>query len=368
MCILLLLLLATLQHAVSAEHPTVRPESSTPGSTFADTTAAQRTWSVLPILFSSPDTGFGFGVLPQYVFRPDTATRPSNMRLDVYYTQERQFNVTGRGRLWLPGNRYRLSGKMQLREWPTSFYGVGNTFMDSLKERYTERSLSASAEVQRRFRPGLYAGARLEVRHSSMVERAPGGVLANERIVGSAGGQALGLGFVFSSDTRDAVFYPTAGRVIRLETRLYGRLAGADFGFAQHRLDARRYIRLYGPHVLAVQGTMRLTTGTPPFQMLHGVGEVVRGYSSKRYADRHLLAVQAEYRVAPLVWRLGLAVFAGAGQVAHALSDFSIDRFHLAYGAGLRVLIIRSEHINVRWDFGFGAESSGDYLDLDEAF
>jgi outer membrane protein assembly factor BamA len=335
----------------------------------ADTTAQrQRAWTVLPILFSSPDTGFGFGVLPQYVFRTTPATRPSSIRLDVYYTQERQFNVTARAGVWLPGNRYHTGAKVQLREWPTSFYGIGNTFADSSKEAYTERSVEASAEVQRRFRPGFYAGALIELRHSAMLEREAGGALAEDAVAGSSGGQALGVGIFLTLDTRNDVFYPAHGHLIRLGSRVYGRVAGADFGFTQHRLDARRYFQLHGPHVVALQGTLRLSTGTPPFQMLPGVGEVVRGYASKRYADRHLLAFQAEYRVAPLVWRFGLVFFVGAGQVAHVLGDFAPGRFHVAYGAGLRFQILRSANVNVRWDFGFGKDSSGDYLDLNEAF
>jgi outer membrane protein assembly factor BamA len=331
---------------------------------------AQRdgSWTVLPILFSSPDTGFGVGVLPQYIRRLTPETRPSNARLDVYYTQEQQFNVTLRTGLWMPGNRYGAEAKVQLREWPTSFYGIGNTFVDSLKERYTERSVAVSAKVQRRLRPGLYGGALLGLRHSTILKREPDEALARDAVSGSRGGQALGLGGFLSFDTRDAVFYPTEGHFVRLVAQVYGRVAGADFGFTQHELDARKYVRLHGPHVLAVQGALRLSTGTPPFQMLHGVGQIVRGYASMRFADRQMLAVRAEYRVAPLIWRLGLAVFVGAGQVAHSPGDFAASRFHVAYGAGLRVQIIRSEHINVRWDFGFGTDSSGDYLDLNEAF
>ena len=334
-----------------------------------DTTDDRRSrWTVLPILFSSPDTGFGVGVLPQYLFRTAPETRTSNLRADLYYTQEGQSNVTLRAGMWWPGNRYRVGGKAQVRDWPSTFYGVGNTFADSLKESFVERSAQLSAELQRLVRPGVYAGALAEFVHRSVREREADGRLVQNGVVGSEGGQALGAGIFLSFDTRDDVIYPTAGHLVRLDSRVYGRVAGADFGFTQHRLDARQYVHLRGPHVLALHGAFRVSTGAPPFQMLPGVGEVVRGYASDRFADRHLLAVQAEYRVAPLVWRLGLVVFAGAGQVAHSLGDFALDRFHVAYGVGLRFQIIPSERVNVRWDFGFGDGSSGDYLDLGEAF
>ena len=323
---------------------------------------------MLPILFSSPDTGFGVGVLPQYLFRTAPETRTSNLRADLYYTQEGQSNVTLRAGMWWPGNRYRLGGKAQVRDWPSTFYGIGNTFADSLRESFVERSAQVSAELQRLVRPGVYAGAIAEFVHRSVRDREPGGTLIQNVVTGSEGGQVLGAGVFLSFDTRDDVIYPTAGHLVRLDSRAYGRIAGADFGFTQHRLDARQYVQLSGPHVLAFHGALRVSTGAPPFQMLPGVGEVVRGYASDRFADRHLLAFRAEYRVAPLVWRLGLAVFAGAGQVAHDLGDFALDRFHVAYGIGLRFQIIPSERVNVRWDFGFGEDSSGDHFDLGEAF
>jgi outer membrane protein assembly factor BamA len=328
----------------------------------------QSRWAVLPILFSSPDTGFGVGVLPQYVFRTAPDARTSTLRADLYYTQEGQSNVTVRAGMWWPGNRYRLGGKAQVRDWPSTYYGVGNTFADSLRESFVERSAQVSVDLQRLVRPGVFAGVLAAFAHRTIREREAGGVLARSALAGSEGGEVLGAGVFLSFDTRDDVIYPTAGHLVRLDSRAYGRVAGADFGFTQHRLDARQYVRLVGPFVLALHGALRVSTGAPPFQQLHGVGEVVRGYASDRFADRHLLAFRAEVRVVPLVWRFGLAVFAGAGQVASGLGDFALDRFHVAYGAGLRFQIIPSERVNVRWDFGFGDDSSGDYLDLGEAF
>lgn len=331
---------------------------------------AQRSgsWTLLPILFSSPDTGFGFGVLPQYVFRTSPAARPSNVRMDLYYTQEGQFNVTLRTAAWLADNSLQVAGKAQAREWPTTYYGIGNTFADSLREAYTERSVDLSAQAQRRLRPGIFAGVGLRLRLSTLLERESGRALASGAVAGGDGGQALGAQVFLTFDTRDEVFYPTQGHLVQLESSAYAPVVGTDFGFTHHRLDARRYLQLHGPHVLALQGVFGVSTGTTPFQLLPGVGRIVRGYTSMRYADRHVLAAQVEYRVAPLWWRLGLAVFVGAGQVAPRVEDFALDRFHVAIGAGLRFQIIRSENINVRWDFGFGAGSSGDYLDLNEAF
>ena len=340
--------------------------------TFAEPLDTTRTeggkWAILPIVFTSPDTDFGIGVLPQYVFRTTPTSHASSVRLDAYYTQQHQFNLTARANIWLPHDRHQATGKAQFREWPNSFYGIGNTHIEGRRERYSETILEVSAAIQRRFGPGRYAGGLFKLRHSAMHERETGGMFDGGTLVGSVGGQAAGAGVYVSFDTREDVLYPLHGHLINVSSTLYVRLLGSDFAFAQHSVEARQWVHVTGSHVIAFQAVVRASTGSPPFQMLNGVGDVVRGYASKRYTDRHLLAVQAEYRAAPLLWRFGLVTFIGAGQVAHTLGDFGLKRFHIAYGLGLRFQIVRSENINVRWDFGFSRDSSGDYLDLNEAF
>ena len=79
-------------------------------------------------------------------------------------------------------------------------------------------------------------------------------------------------------------------------------------------------------------------------------------------------AVQAEYRAVPVWWRLGFVVFAGVGEVAETLNTFSLDDPKYAVGLGIRFLLFSKEKITVRQDFGFGRDSFGDYLDLNEAF
>jgi hypothetical protein len=113
---------------------------------------------------------------------------------------------------------------------------------------------------------------------------------------------------------------------------------------------------------------VRLTEGNAPFQLMPGVGSVLRGYSTARYVGADLVALQAEYRVVPLFWRLGLVGFLGAAQVAPSISEFSLAEVKYMIGVGARVQLSRRDAINIRWDFGFGLKSSGDYLDLGEAF
>jgi hypothetical protein len=130
----------------------------------------------------------------------------------------------------------------------------------------------------------------------------------------------------------------------------------------------RWYRTVVATHVLALQASFTVTDGAPPFRMLPGVGNVIRGYASTRYIDNNRIGVQAEYRAVPVWWRLGFVAFAGVGEVAHRLRDFRLNDPKVAVGFGLRFLLFSKEKITIRQDFGFGKGSSGDYLDLNEAF
>lgn len=48
---------------------------------------------ILPIIFSSPDIRLALGVLPQVVFRSSTSDNPSSIRMDAYYTLNKQYHL-----------------------------------------------------------------------------------------------------------------------------------------------------------------------------------------------------------------------------------------------------------------------------------
>src|SRR6056297_2422846 len=102
--------------------------------------------------------------------------------------------------------------------------------------------------------------------------------------------------------------------------------------------------------------------------MLSSVGSTLRGYSTVRYIDDHVAAIQLEYRAAPLLGRIGFAAFAGMGDVFGNLDELQLKRLKLSAGIGIRYLFSRNEKINIRVDYAIGKDSSGDYIDLNEAF
>jgi len=78
--------------------------------------------------------------------------------------------------------------------------------------------------------------------------------------------------------------------------------------------------------------------------------------------------LQAEVRH-ELFWRVGGVVFAGMGDVASGLGDFSWNTNRFIYGLGGRFQALKDEKMNIRLDIGFTDNGqSAFYLSVREAF
>lgn len=93
----------------------------------------------------------------------------------------------------------------------------------------------------------------------------------------------------------------------------------------------------------------------------------MRGHKSGSLRDRIYVAGQVEYRTH--VWRrFGAVVFLGVGDVANEWGDFKLGEFEYSYGVGLRCIFNKKEGINLRADLGFGENTNGLYISVEEAF
>ena len=80
-----------------------------------------------------------------------------------------------------------------------------------------------------------------------------------------------------------------------------------------------------------------------------------------------MIVGQAEYR-RELFWPLGAVAFAGAGAVAHTWSDFGNSDAQPGGGLGLRFVLAKRNHINLRADYAWGNGSRATYISLGESF
>ncbi len=325
-----------------------------------------------PILYYTPETGVAGGAALVGSHRAnasDTSARPSSIVVDLIYTQKKQISAEVCPDVFLDSAMYHVIGLVHFSRYPLRFYGIGSDTPEEFEEPYTSRAFRLSLDALRRIAGDLSGGISLLYETQTFSALHPGGLLEPGTIAGSRGGRTVGAGVVFHWDTRNNLFTPSSGRFYQLTLRASGRAIGSDFDFTYFNLDLRNFLPVAGRSVLAVQALASMTAGRAPFFFLPQLGgsDVMRGYFEGRYRDKDLLAVQVEYRF-PIFWRVGGAVFAGAGTVAPEVTRFRIRHVKPGAGLGLRYMYDLVEKMNVRVDVGFGRNNMSVYITANEAF
>jgi len=326
----------------------------------------------LPVIYYTPETKWAFGAGGLYYFRlteDKTVSRPSNVAFIAVYTQRKQTNVEMNPDFYLKKGLH-IQTKVQYSDFPDQFYGIGNGTTEDMEEPFTSKYWKLSVEALKRVRGPLNVGFQYFFDSTKLTEMKEGGLLESANTPGSTGGTVSGLGYFMTYDSRDSIFYPTVGCFHQFSAMAFGKALGSDFAFNRFYLELRRYFRFSYSQCLAFQTRCLVQTGVPPIWRmgLLGGAESMRGYYLGRYRDKNMITLQAEYRWVPVFWRVGLAAFAGIGDVAATLGDFDLGRFKYTYGLGLRFVIDPKQRLHLRVDFGFGKESSGIYFTASEAF
>jgi outer membrane protein assembly factor BamA len=273
------------------------------------------------------------------------------------------------GELYLDRERWRLDILLGYTRYPDTFWGLGNDAPDDAEEDFTPRRTLASLELRRLVAPALYVGGHFEYARRTLLETEAGGLLDTAAIPGVRDGSVVSAGLSVTHDDRDNTTCPRRGGLRDLELSVSGGGLGGEYAYRTLELEILHYRALSERSVLAAHFVASARSGDPPFGKLGqlGGGALLRGYYEGRFRDRNLLAGQVEWRAR--IWRrLGGVVFAGAGEVAHDVGDFTLGGLHASGGLGIRFLLDREERLNMRADLGFGAGSSGLYMSLGEAF
>lgn len=330
-------------------------------------------WVGLPVIYYTPETRFGFGALGMRLFSldaADTTVRTSNVQLYALYTLNQQILISPSYTLFFLQEKYILKGNLAYFKFPRYYYGIGNELPETNQELVDYTLLRAENRLLRKVNKQLFAGLQWNYYRVFNVEQEAEGLLETNQPAGWDGYTASGVGAALVFDTRDLVVNPSRGGYLELISLFNTRLSGSEFSYNQYTVDARKYFQVHpNRHILALQFLGQFSSGTVPFLQLSQLGgaTIMRGYYQGRYRDKNLLAAQAEYRL-PIWWRIGATAFAGAGDVASALDEFSFSTLKPSYGLGLRFMVNESEKVNIRFDYAWGKETSGFYLEITEAF
>ncbi len=175
------------------------------------------------------------------------------------------------------------------------------------------------------------------------------------------------LGIRVQRDTSDSPFYPRHGSLGDLILDFFDPAFGADRAYKNMTLSYNQYLSAGKKDVFAFHGSVCAANERTPFfdLCLLGISKDLRGYQIGQFRDHRMLVGQAEYR-RELFWRIGAVAFAGAGAVGKAFDDFGDPE--PGGGLGLRLLVAKKNHINLRMDYAWGNNSHAFYVSVGEAF
>ena len=330
-------------------------------------------WFAYPYAFYSPETSLAVGAGGIYSFSlsKNLNSKPSSITGSGYYTINDQYDITLVSEIYLAEDKYKVWSKFNYGRAFDFFYGTGNRAEDIENNKYLQNNFL----LQVKFQPKLFderfnLGLIYEFRSLTIADKRGNPFLSDTSISGIDGGQTSGLGFVASWDSRDNIFYPTKGGYYEMSVTYFQKKYGSDFDYNKYVLDFRRFFPFFTSHIIAVQTYFMHLNAFPPFYDLALLGgdKIMRGYLYGRYRDKNYYSVQAEYRIPELIWRFGLVLFGGVGDVAPSLSKFEIVTVKPTYGFGIRFRFDELKKLDIRADVGFGKNTSGIYFSLNQAF
>lgn len=328
-------------------------------------------WSVtpMPVIFSTPETGFALGVGTFILHRPAGASpevRPRSIDAIGFYTTKKQTVLAVVPEIYLQQDRWRLWLSVEYMKIPRSFYGVGPNTAKGDKESLTMEGGLLHSSLTRRVYRALWSGLFVAVKGVSYPKKEDGGLLDSEMVTGHDGGLYTCLGPIIRWDSCDNIFYPSAGSLHQLSATWYSDRIGSDLDYAIRTLDLRFYRSIHPGHILALQlyGTDR--RGSVPLLDLAPIGGMLRGINEDRFRDRAMAMAQFEYRY-PVLGRFTGTAFVGAGDVSEGLEKFRAGDAKVAYGLGLR-FAVNPEKVNIRMDLGSSDYGTEVYFQINEAF
>jgi len=186
-----------------------------------------------------------------------------------------------------------------------------------------------------------------------------------------------GYGLVLRWDSRDMPENAYKGLLLELSSTTYGRHTSGNSDFQVIDLDYRQFQTIVRKgSTLAWQLKTRYSHGDVPWTDLSMIGTSfdLRGYTWGQYRDYSSVFLLAEYRYmfgrkkpnsrGEMCGPFGFVVWGGTGSIASTYGEF--NNWLPNGGIGLRFEIVK--RMNLRIDYGIGAESTAFYFSFNEAF
>ena len=331
-------------------------------------------WFAYPYIFYSPETSlaFGGGGIVYFKLYNKPEAKSSSITPSFYCTINGQYDITIIPELFLLDDNLKIWSKLNYSSYFDRYYGIGNNSPEIENDQYLQNNFQAQIKLQPKlFDDRLNIGINYEIRNMTVADVKGNPFLENDTsLVGRNGGLTSGLGLAVAWDTRDNNFFPSSGGYYEFFASNFFEFLGSDFNYNKKIIDLRHYFNPVSDNVVAIQSYLLMENGTPPFYDLGLLGgsKLMRGTILGRYRDKTYYTIQTEYRMPVLVWKFGLILMAGFGDVAPSVGRMTISTVKPTYGFGIRFRIDELQKVEIRMDVAFGKGSNGIYFDINQAF
>ena len=328
---------------------------------------------IAPIPISSPAIGSGLMLGFGYVFplnKNDKVSPPSTIGGMGFRTNNGSQGGIFLGTFNFAEDRYRITAVAGRGSVYYDLFGIGSGAGEAgISVPLNQKGSLFLGQFLYRV-GGWHLGPRYQVRQSTIRPQFEGEPPPGIEIPAEAlESKTAALGPQVMRDRRDSLFYPRKGSSFKLGADFFAQGLGSKFSYQSYQVAFNKYASLSPRQVLAFRVMGCGVGGDVPFYdlCLFGFENDLRGYYAGQFRDRRMFATQVEYRL-ELLWRIGVVGFVGVGGVAPEFSKFRGDELLPAGGGGFRLTVAKKNHINLRFDFGFGRVGHTFSMGVSEAF
>jgi hypothetical protein len=326
---------------------------------------------VAPLPISSPAIGSGVIPVLGYIFSisaKDKVSPPSFVGLAGLITNNGSRGFAVGGQIYFKENTYKITSGFARGNVDYDIYGNG--IAAGLRLPLVQTGEMFFGQFQRRIWWKAFVGPRF-VTGNSFITVNPNSVSALP-IPPEVGLHTTltAIGAALTRDTNPNRFYPTNGTYFSFTSDFFSQSLGSKYSFQSYKTKFDKYWSLSKAQVLAYDGYFCATGGTPPFygNCIYGTNNELRGYTAGRYFTRYMLATQLEYRLV-LPKRFGFVAFGGIGEVIPGGTQLLVkQKFLPGGGGGLRFLLSKKYHVNLRADIAQGRDGHTFGMGVGEAF
>lgn len=275
-------------------------------------------------------------------------------------------------------DRLRFNTDLWFENMKDNYWGIGyekakNTKKGESTTEYHKNWLKISPSLLIKLSTNFFGGLKVDLNRTIAGDISE--VMLEDPHILEYGTNILntGLGFTLNYDSRDLPSNAWKGMLVKIDGLFYNEKLGGDYTYKAYELDYRQYINIMRQGtILAWRVNSRVTAGQVPWTDMSKLGSLndLRGYYWGQYRDKSMALAIIEYRHtfnkkgSVNLSRHGIVIWLGSGTVFENTTEINSTIINL--GAGYRFAL--QPRMNLRIDIGFGEETAGLYVSLNEAF